>query len=220
VLPVTVVERWYDDHTGSLFGQTANTAGLDGQRPSVEFFSARRDWELHAVDAWYPIKATPFLANPTEYQITLHMFTAFSGYDPIAFNPTILFGPHLITNQLFNQGTVRGQGGTNPTNNPLGTGYILSNNTHRTGMFGSGTVSQVSDQGGRSYLSGGGTERPIAWAKHIRFQFQRPLRILRNRRLTLQLIGANTTFFGTPTTFLTASILYSELPNPRESYLT
>ncbi len=222
VVPVTVVERWYDDLTGSLFGQTANAPGANTQRPSVEFFSASRDWELHAVNAWYPIKAVEFGANPTEYQITLHLFTAFGGYNPIEFVPTALTGPQLILNQSFNQGTVRGQGGSNAVNAPFGAGWILANEVHRTRVHGTGTVSQLSDSWGRGYVSGGGVEREIATDKKLQNHtwFQRPIRVLRNRRITFQLIGTNDVFVGTPITFLTVSILYSELPNPRESYRT
>jgi len=223
VVPVTVVERWYGDNSGSLFAQTGNTNGAFEHRPSVEFFSARRDWEIHAANIWYPIRGTAQVGDPTEYQISTHIFTAFSGYDPIEFNATALFGPQLITTQTFNQGTVRGQGGTNPANNPLGTGWLVGNNTHRVGIFGGApSVPHVSDAAARSYLSGGGPERPIGWDKRLAntITFPRPLRILRNRRITFQLIGATSSFRGTPLTFLTVSILYTELPNPRESYRT
>jgi len=224
VVPVTVVERWYDDITGSYLAITGNTAGFFGHRPSVEFFSNVCDWELHAVNIWYPIRATRTGAEPEQYQITCHMFTAFSGYDPIEFNPTILFGPQLITTELFNQGSVRAQGGTNPANNPLGTGWIVSNNTHRTGMFGSAALAPaLNDAGARSYVTAAPIgERPIGWDKKMcnQITFKRPLRMRRNRRLTIQLIGINESFRGTPLTFLTVSALYTELPNPRGAFRT
>jgi len=201
---------------------SAGAPGANTQRPAVEFFSPTRDWELHAVNCYYPIKAVEFGANPTEYQVTLHMFTAAGAYNPIEFLPTALFGPALILNQSFNQGSVRGQGGSNAVNNPLGAGWILANEVHRTGVFGSGTVNQISDSWGRSYVSGGGVERPIAVDKRLQNEtyFHRPVRVLRNRRIGFQLTGTNDAFVGTPITSLTVSILYSELPNPRESYRT
>lgn len=222
VVPVTVVERWYGDIEGSLFGQSAGTDGLNTQRPAVEFFSASRDWELHAINAWYPIKAIEFGANPTEYQVTLHLFTAFAPYNPIESLPTALTGPQLILNQGFNQGTVRGQGGTNALNAPFGAGWILSNAVHRTRILGSATVSQLSDSFGRSYTDSGNNNRAIAVDKKLQNHtwFHRPIRVLRNRRITIQLIGGNDAFVGTPVTFLTVSILYSELSNPRNSYRT
>jgi len=223
VVPVTVIERWYDDDTGSLFGLSAGSNGTFEQRPSVEFFSDECDWELHAVNVTYPIRSTNTVGDPTDYQIICHIFTAFAPYDPIEFNVSGPFGPQLITTELFNQGTVRAMGGTSPSNNPFGTGFIIGNNTHRVGHFGGSVASPpLGDAGGRSYLSGGGPERPIAWDKKMMNQitFQRPLRVRRNRRLTFQLIGITSAFRGTPVTHISASILYSELPNIRRSFRT
>lgn len=223
VVPVTVIERWYDDDTGSLFALSGTSGAAFEQRPSVEFFSDECDWEMHACNIFYPIRATATVGDPTEYQIICHIFTAFAPYDPIEFNLAGPFGPQLITTELFNQGTVRGEGGTSPSNAPFGTGWIVGNNQHRVGVFG-GTAARppISDSAGRSYVSGGGTERPIAWDKKMcnQITFPRPLRIRRNRRITFQLIGLTSAFRGTPVTFITVSILYTELPNIRRSFRT
>jgi len=223
VIPVTVVERWYGKLDGSLFGLTGGTDGFLGFRPSVEFFSESRDWELHSINVSYPVMGTiGATAGPTEYRIITTLFTAFAGFNPIEFNPTILFGPQLITNDTFNQGTVRAQGGVAPVNNPLGFGYVLSDSTTRVGIFGSTLAPQKSDSWARSYTNSGGDNRPIALDKKLMntIYFHRPLRILRGRRITVQLQGADDTFSYVPDHTLQVSITYTELPNPRGSFTT
>ncbi len=224
VIPVTIVERWYGKLDGSLFAQTAGTPGSLGFRPAVEFFSQNRDWELHAINISYPVMADVGLtAGPPEYRIITNLFTAFAGFNPIEFNPTVLFGPQLITNDTFNQGTVRGQGGVAPVDNPLGFGLVLADVTTRVGVRGSfGAVPQKSDSYGRSYVDGAAVDQPIASDKKLQNQitFRRPMRILRGRRITVQLNGADNTFSYDPLHSLQVSILYTELPNPRGSFST
>lgn len=224
VIPVTIVERWYGKLDGSLFAQTAGTAGFLGFRPAVEFFSEQRDWELHAINISYPIMADIGLtAGPSEYRVVTNLFTAFAGFNPIEFNPTVLFGPQLITNDTFNQGTVRGQGGVAPIDNPLGFGLVLADVTTRVGVRGTfGAVPQKSDSWGRAYVDLAMNDRPIATDKKLQNQitFRRPMRILRGRRITVQLGGADNTFSYTPVHSLQVSILYTELANPRGSFST
>ncbi len=224
VVPVTVVERHYGDLDGSLSSLTAGTPGALGFRPAVEFFSASRDWELHAVNVFYPLMFDAGLTGgSTNYRMLVHIFTAFAGYNPVEFNPTIIFGPVLVTNPSFNQGTVRGQGGVNPVNNPLGQGWTLSDNVHRVGTQGTGPVlaSVLNDSALREYITGPDL-RNAAWDKKLvqSITFRRPLRILRNRRLTIALHAQDPIFSYNPIHNLVASILYTELPNPRQSYRT
>lgn len=215
VIPVTVVERWYGELDGSLSGLTAGTAGALGFRPAVEFFSPTRDWELHSVQVAYPVmEDVGGTGGPEWYRIVCHMFTAFAGYDPIQFNPTILFGPQLITNTTFNQGTVRGQGGVNPANYPLGIGWPISEASHRVGMFGTNQIDITGDA--LSQVWQGVTDFfPIGYDKKLVncVHFRRPLRIKRNRRLSFQLIGETDTFAYFPLHKLVVAILYNELEN-------
>lgn len=224
VVPVTIVERWYGELDGSIFGLTAGTPGATGFRPSVEFFSFQRDWELHSINVSYPIMATVGAGGPTPYRIITSLFTAFAGFNPIEFDPTILFGPQLITNTTFNQGSVRGQGGVAPINSPLGFGYVLADTTTRVGVKGSGggTIINNQDSWGRAYLDSTGDDQPISQDKKLMnsIYFHRPLRIKRNRRITVQLQGADTTFSYEPDFNLQVSITYTELPNPRGSFMT
>lgn len=222
VVPVTVVERWYGELDGSQFGLTGGTSGALAFRPAVEFWSDSRDWELHTISCHYPIMWNVGLtAGPLEYRIVTTLFTAFAGFNPIEFNPTILFGPQLITNTTFNQGTVRSMGGVSPVNNPLGFGYVLADVVTRVGVFGAFTQPQISDAWGREYISGGGARTAIAQNKKlVHFHFQRPLRVKRHRRITVQLQGDDATFSYQPLHSLNVSIIYNELPNPRGSYLT
>jgi len=224
VIPVTVVERWYGKLDGSLFAQTAGTEGALGFRPAVEFFSVSRDWEIHAINISYPVMSAVGMAGDSgDYRIITNLFTAFAGFNPIEFNPTVLFGPQLITNDTFNQGTVRGQGGVAPVDNPLGFGLVLADVTTRVGARGTfGAVPQKSDSYGRAYIDTAMNDQPIASDKKLQNQitFRRPMRILRGRRITVQLNGADATFSYTPLHSLQVSILYTELPNPRESFST
>lgn len=224
VIPVTVVERWYGELDGSLFGLTAGFEGLLAHRPSVEFFSESRDWELHSINLNYPLMINNGgTGGSVQYRIVTTLFTAFAGYNPIEFNPTILFGPQLITNETFNQGTVRGQGGANPVNNPLGIGYLLCDDSMRIGMKGTAGNHDVrNDAMWREYIDSGGVDRPIGFDKKLMnsIHFRRPLRIRRGRRITVQLQGLDDTFSYTPNMSLQCSILYTELPNPRGSFMT
>jgi len=225
VIPVTVVERWYGELDGSLFGLTAGFGGFLAHRPSIEFFSESRDWELHSINVWYPIMSNNGgTGGSVQYRITTSLFTAFAGYNPIEFNPTILFGPQLITNETFNQGTVRGQGGSNPVGNPLGFGYLLADESMRIGMKGGGGAFHQprNDAMYREYIDSGGADRPIGYDRKMvnTITFRRPLRIRRGRRITVQLEGRDDTFSYTPNMSLECSITYTELPNPRGSYST
>ncbi len=222
VIPVTVVERWFGELDGSLFGLTGGTGGALGFRPSVELVSEFRDWECHALNIWYPIMATVgATAGPTDYEIAVSVFTAIQGYDPIEFATVGPFGPQLVTNANFDQGTVRGFAGVNPVNNPNGFGWLVAENVTRVGVFGSAIADQVSDSWGREYAAVGG-DRSLALDKKLAnsIKFPRPLRMKRGRRLTVQLQGDDDTFSYTPLHSLIVSCLYSELPNPRASYLT
>lgn len=223
VIPVTVIERFYGELDGSLFGLTAGNTHLIAQRPAVEFVSDFRDWELHQINVWYPIQGTNGgTGGPSEYRVTTTLFTAVSGYNPIEFIPVGPFGPQLVTNSNFDQGTVRGFGGNNPVNNPNGFGYVLADETTRVGVKGSATVFQASDSLGRAYLDSGGVDQPIAVDKKMvnSFWFQRPLRVRRGRRITIQLQMLNATASYAPGFPLQCSILYTELENPRSSYRT
>jgi len=226
VIPVTIVERWFGELDGSLFGLTAGTTATAGFRPAVEFFSASRDWELHSINVSYPLQsATSGGAAPTDYRIITSLFTAFAGFNPIEFNPTILFGPQLITNETFNQGTVRGQGGVNPINSPLGFGYVLADTTTRVGIRGTFGVSPIpanQDSWARTYIDSGMVDQQIGQDKKLMntISFPRPLRMRRNRRITVQLQGADLTFSYVPGFTLQVSITYTELPNPRGSFST
>jgi len=225
VIPVTVVERWFGELDGSVFGLTAGTPGALGFRPSVEFFSASRDWELHSINVSYPLmENVGATGGATEYRIITTLFTAFAGFNPIEFDPTILFGPQLITNTTFNQGTVRGQGGVAPVNNPLGFGYVLADFSTRVGTKGTGggVVPANQDSWGRSYVNLALADQPIAGDKKLMntIYFHRPLRVKRNRRITVQLQGLDATFGYTPNHTLQVSITYNELPNPRGSFTT
>lgn len=222
VLPVSVVERWFGEIEGSLFGLTVGVGHLAGHRPSVELFSDRVDWELHSLNIWYPQQAVPAPGGPTEFRVVTSLFTAPGNYNPIAINPTAEFGPQLVTNVSFTQGSVRGQGGHSTVNSPNGLGYTLSDWTSVFGTLGSGTIDNVSDQMGREYLNVLSQRRPVQWQKHLEnyIYFHRPLRIRRGRRLTIQLQMENFTTNSTPGFPLQVSAMYNELPNPRGSYLT
>lgn len=222
VLPVSVVERWYGEIEGSLFGLTAGVGGLVGHRPSVEFFSERVDWELHKINVWYPTQNAIGGGGPLEYRVVTSLFTAPGNFNPIAVAPTAEFGPQLVTNTTFTQGAVRGQGGHSLLNNPNGLGYTLSDAVTRVGVRGSFTIDNVSDVMGRSYVDSTMNDQPIAWDKHLENQinFDRPLRIKRGRRLTIQLQMETLTTLYSPGFPLQVSILYNELPNPRGSYMT
>lgn len=222
VLPVSVVERWYGEVEGSLFGLTGAVGHLAGHRPALEFFSDRVDWELHSINVWYPAQAIPAPAAPLHYRVVTSLFTSPGNFDPIAVAPTAEFGPQLVTNTSFTQGAVRAQGGHNLINSPNGLGYTLCDQVARTAIDGAVIIDNVSDQDGRSYAAGGGAQHPIAWARHMENQiwFQRPLRIKRGRRLALQLQMTDSTTNSQPGFPLQASILYNELPNPRGSYST
>ncbi len=224
VIPVTVVERIYGEIDGSLFGLTAGNTHLIAQRPAVEFVSEFRDWELHSINVWYPVQFDVGLTGGfNNYRVTTNLFTAVAGYNPIEFLPVGPFGPQLVTNSNFDQGTVRGFGGNNPVNNPNGFGYVLADENTRVGIQGAvGTNFLASDSFGRSYVSSGGGDRPIAVDKKLvnSVWFHRPLRIRRGRRITIQLQMADDTTSYNPGFPLQVAILYSELENPRESYRT
>lgn len=226
VAPVVVVDTIRDDLTGSISGISAGTDGLLGFRPSVQFFSAERDWEIHALNVNFPIMATVgATAGPDWYQIFVSLYTAVLGFDPIEFATTTLFGPQLVTNETFNQGTVRGQGGVAATNNPLGVGHMLAFFSTRVGQQGSdvtaGGAGQVGDAYGRNYNESG-TRIDLSDDKKLMntIYFDPPLRVLRNRELTIGLQGFDPTFSYTPVHSLIATLTYTELPNPRESYRT
>lgn len=223
MLPVSVVERWYGEVEGSLFGLSAGVGALIAHRPSLQFFSDRVDWELHAINVWYPAQLVAAPGSPLEYRIVTSLFTAPPNFNPIAVAPTVEFGPQLVTNTTFTQGAVRGQGGHSLINSPNGLGFTLCDQVSRVGVRGSGTIHNVSDVMGRSYVDSASNDQPIAWDKHLENQiwFHRPLRMKRGRRLTIQLqMETLTTTFVNPGWPLQASILYNELPNPRGSYLT
>lgn len=223
VIPVTIVERWYGEAEGSLFGITAGVGHLAGHRPSIEFFSDRVDWELHSLNIWYPQQAVKAPGpSPTEFRVVTSLFTAPGNYNPIEVAPTAEFGPQLVTNTSFTQGAVRGQGGHNAFNSPNGLGYTLSDWTSVYGVLGSGTIDNVSDQMEREYLNVLSERRMVGWQKHLEnyIHFPRPIRMRRGRRLTIQLQMENFTTNGTPGFPLQVSALYSELPNPRGEYLT
>lgn len=150
------------------------------------------------------------------------MFTAPANFNPIAVNPTAEFGPQLVTNVSFTQGSVRGQGGHATANSPNGLGYVLSDFCSRTGVIGATIIDNVSDDMHRNYLNVVGDVRNLAWQKHLEnyITFERPLRIRRGRRLTIQLQMENFTTNSDPGWPLQITILYNELPNPRGSYLT
>jgi hypothetical protein len=97
---------------------------------------------------------------------------------------------------------------------------VIGNNVTRVGQRGVSLVENISDAHSRSYSSGG-VDRPIGYDKKmVNFWFHRPLRVYRNRRITIQLVGLDNTFSYQPLHKLTVSILYTELPNPRNSYRT
>jgi len=223
VIPVTIVERWYGDTDGSLFGLSAGTLGTFGLRPAVIFISTFVDWELHSINVWFPqMQGVAATGGPLEYRIATNLFTEASGFNAILINPVGPFGPQLVTNDNFNQGSVRGFGGVNPLNNPNGFGYILNELVTRVGAFGSGTVDQISDSWGRAYTNTAMVQAPIAVDKKMcnAITFRRPLRIKRGRRLAIQLTGEDATFQYNPIFSLNVSITYTELPNPRASYRT
>jgi len=225
VIPVTIVERWYGELDGSLSGITVGTPGALGFRPSCELFSDSADWELHALNIVYPTMATVGLtAGANWYRIQAHIYTALLGFDPIEFNPTIVFGPVLITNASVNQGTVRGQAGVAPTNNPLGLGWLVTDTVTRVGANGTATTAQTSDSSGLHYVTAAQplVVKPLGSDKKLMnsIKFPRPLRIKRGRRLTISLHGIDDTFSYQPLHSLVVSALYSELPNPRRSYST
>lgn len=223
VVPVTIIERWYGELDGSLFGLTTGTAGSAGFRPAVEFFSDSRDWELHGINVSWPVMANiGATAGPSRYRIVCHLFSASGGYNPIAFNQVGPFGPQLVTNANFDQGTVRSLAGVSPTNSPFGQGYTMADFTMRVGMRGTLTEEQVSDAFADEYIDSGMTDRQIGFDKKMQnaITFRRPLRVKRGRRITVQLFGNDVTFFYLPVHSLFASILYSELPNPRQNYRT
>ena len=223
VIPVTVIERWYGELEGSLFGLSGGTLGNFGLRPAVTFVSEFADWELHAINCWYPVMATNGVTGgPSDYRVATNLFTPIDAYDPTQFGPSGPFGPQLVTNANFDQGTVRGFGGTNPINSPNGFGFVLADVVTRIGAFGTTIEDQISDSWGRGYISGGGVERQLATDKKLvnTVTFRRPMRIKRGRRITVQLTGDDATFQYDPVHTLNVSILYSELPNPRQSYRT
>jgi len=222
VLPVTVVERWFGEIEGSLFGLTAGVGHLAGHRPAVEFFSERVDWQLHKMNIWYPAQAVPAPGGPTDYRVVTSLFTAPGNFNPIAVAPTAEFGPQLVTNLSFTQGAVRGQGGHATVNNPNGLGYVLSDFSSRTGVIGATIIDNVSDDMHRNYLNVADQPRNLGWQKHLEnyITFDPPIRMRRNRRLTVQLQMINFTTNSNPGWPLQISILYNELPNPRGSYLT
>jgi len=223
VIPVTVVERWYGELEGSLFGLSAGTVGSFGLRPAVEFFSAFADWELHAINCNYPIMGTVgATGGPTEYRVATTLFTPVGSFNPTQFSPVGPFGPQLVTNANFDQGTVRGFAGVNPLNNPFGLGWVLADVVTRVGTLGSGIVDNVSDSYGREYVASGGQRTAIATDKKLQNHtwFHRPLRIKRGRRITVQLQALDATLQYTPDHSLSVSILYTELPNPRGSFRT
>jgi len=223
VVPVTIVERWYGQLDGSLFGLTTGTGGFLGFRPSVEFFSDERDWELHAINVSWPVMANVgATAGPLRYRIVCHMFSASGGYNPIEFNQVGPFGPQLVTNANFDQGTVRSLAGVSPTNSPFGQGYTMADFTMRVGMRGTLTEDQVSDAFTDEYTDTTGQDRGLGFDKKMQnsITFRRPLRVMRGRRITVQLFGADDTFFYVPVHSLFASIIYTELPNPRQNYST
>jgi len=223
VVPVTIVERWYGELDGSLFGLTTGTAGFVGFRPSVEFFSDSRDWEMHSINVSWPVMANVgATAGALRYRIVCHMFSASGGYNPIQFNQVGPFGPQLVTNANFDQGTVRSLAGVSPTNSPFGQGYTMADFTMRVGMRGTLTEDQVSDAFSDEYIDGAMVDREIGFDKKMQntIFFQRPLRVKRGRRITVQLFGSDDTFFYNPAHSLFASIVYTELPNPRQNYRT
>ncbi|GAJ03198.1 unnamed protein product, partial [marine sediment metagenome] len=145
------------------------------------------------------------------------------GYNPIQNNQTGPYGPQLTMNTNFDQGTVRGWGGGNVANNPNGFGWLLSDCAHRVGTQGNDIVAQNADSWDRSYkITGTSTYVPISIDKKLsqEIKFPRPLRVLRNREIFIQAeMLPLTTGYLTPMP-LEVSILYTEIPNPRESYRT
>jgi len=223
VIPVTVVERWYGELEGSIFGLTSGTAGSFGLRPAVRFVSDFADWELHAINVAYPIMATVgATGGPSEYRIATTMFSPVGGFDPTQFSPVGPFGPQLVTNANFDQGSVRGFAGVNPLNNPFGFGFLMADVVTRVGIFGSGIVDNVSDSYGREYTSSGGTRTTLSSDKKLQnhITFRRPLRVKRGRSIAIQLQAEDATLQYVPNHSLNVSILYTELPNPRGSFRT
>lgn len=224
VIPVSIVERWYGDLDGSLFGLTTGTGGTIGERPAVEFVSFERDWQLHALNFTYPVmETTGATGGSTWYRITANLFTPAGGFDAVQNNTVGPFGPQLVTVPGGDQGTVRGFGGTNPVNHPQGEGWIVANDSLRVDLFGTTVANQISDAAGRGYLGGGSPLiRPFHWDKKSMNQitFPRPIRILRGRQLVLQLEMADDTASYVPNHSLLCSIMYSELPNPSGSFQT
>lgn len=223
VVPVSIVERLYDDTTGSLFALTADAPGLLLHRPAVVFLSAAEDWELHALNVFYQVEedVPGWPARPLN-EVTVHLFSPdIPGviYDPIVVAPTVLFGPQLVTSAFFQQGGVRGQGGHNLLNYPFGLGWMLTRNTHR-GMAGNIGPTQGDAPVG-SFFLGGGEILTSGWDKKMvnQIKFERPLRVLRGRRLCVQLTGFDA-WFAAFAQNLTASILYSHLPNLRDEFRT
>lgn len=222
MVPVSVVERWRGELGGSLYGISAATNGRLGFRPACEFFSIRSDWELRALNISFPTMATVGLtAGPDWYQIFCHLFTPFGGYVPTETDTVGFFGPQLITSTPFTQGTVRGQAGVNAVNAPFGIGWCLSANSQRVGQQGSGIVDQDGDATHRSYLEGG-LRLPLGEDKKLQntITFDPPIRVRRNRIITVQLIGADATFSYNPLHSLLVCALYNEMPNPRGSFQT
>lgn len=225
-IPVSIIERWYGELDGSLFGGTAGTLGGIGFRPAVEYWSDTRDWELHSLQVIYPqMLNTGGTGGPFLYRVNATLYTAHSGFNPVEFNPTAIFGPQLVTNTNFDQGTVRSQAGLSPINNPFGQGWVMSSVRLRVGLTGANVEDDISDAPQLDWQTAAGP--PITYSAYgvdkklqNSIWFHRPLRIRRGRRITIQLQMLDATSFYNPPHSLVVSALYSELPNPRGSYMT
>lgn len=234
IIPVSVAQRFYGEKSGSVYGITAGTPLIQGERPAIEFFNPLADWAIHRINIMFTRFSLPIGAVSNEfqfwYQMGVHMFTPYIPYNPILNNTTPLFAPNLITNAAAVSGGTRGQGGSNPDAYPQGLGYILYLGSDRSftddfpgvvGVLqGAFTDSYDVNYQNRDNLRNAQYGQDKKLMNQI-FNFDPPLRVLRSRTLDFQMFGQDEAFvqfdYGIE---LIVCLMYTELPNPRGQYGT
>lgn len=229
-VPVTVIERWRDEHEGGVFGLTAFAAGIGtsihtaaytAQFPSVVFGSAESEWELLSARlAMHTIRGDTVLGyGDVTYDERIFLYSPFGGYNPVLNGLVGPFAPGLIAKEPFGFGSVFGFSGSNLFLPLQPEGLCLTDNSVR----GISTVSGA-DRGDallRSYISGANVKNAGHDLKlqgdAIRFS-DPPLRIPRNHTLTFQrssLPEDTTPFIIRRPPDLQVSITYRTLPDRR-----
>lgn len=114
VIPVAIIDRYRDDHEGSIFAITGDAIDVPaGQHAAFAIGSAQDDWELLALQygVWYH----PVGAGTTQVH-NLMLYTPDSTYNPIVNpSPVGFYIPGLNPDFAFTLGSVFLAAGFNPT---------------------------------------------------------------------------------------------------------